>query len=186
MLDGIPPAPRGIPQVEVTFDIDANGILSVSAKDKATGREQSIKIQHSSGLSKDEVARMKTDAKSHESEDKRRRDEVDLRNHADAQVFQTERQIKELEDKLPADDKARLQAAVDRIKAALKGSDMNEIKSSSDALTQVWSAISTKLYEQQRAQPGPQPGPEPASETTDESGKKGPGNVENADYEVVG
>jgi molecular chaperone DnaK len=185
MLDGIPPAPRGIPQVEVTFDIDANGILSVSAKDKATGREQSIKIQHSSGLSKDEVERMKTDAKSHESEDKRRRDEVDLRNHADAQVFQTERQIKELEDKLPADDEARLQAAVDRIKAALKGSDMNEIKSSSDALTQVWSAISTKLYEQQRAQPGPQPGPEPTPETAGEPGKKGPDGVENADYEVV-
>ncbi len=186
MLDGIPPAPRGIPQIEVAFDIDANGILSVSAKDKATAREQSIKIQHSSGLSKDEIERMKTDAKSHEAEDKRRRDEVDLRNHADAQVFQTERQIRELEDKLPADDKAKLQAAAERIKAALKGSDINEIRSSSEALTQVWSTISTKLYEQQRAQPGPQPEPEPASETTGEQGKKDPGGVENADYEVVG
>jgi molecular chaperone DnaK len=189
VLDGIPPAPRGLPQIEVTFDIDANGILSVSAKDKATGREQSIKIQHSSGLSKDEIERMKTDAKSHESEDKRRREEVDLRNHADAQVFQTERQMKELEGKLSPDDKAKLQAAVDRIKAALKGSDMNEIRSSTEALVQVWNTVSTKLYEQQRAQPGPQPGPEPgpepASETTGEGGKKGSGNVENADYEVV-
>ncbi|MBU1936159.1 molecular chaperone DnaK [bacterium] len=184
VLDGIPPAPRGLPQVEVTFDIDANGILSVSAKDKATGREQSIKIQHSSGLSKEEVERMRTDAKSHEAEDLKRREEVDTRNQADAQVFQTERQMKELEGKLDADVKAKIQAGVDRIKAALKGSDMNEIRSSSEALTQIWNNVSTKLYQQQQAQGGPQPGPEPSQEPKAEGEKKGP-DVEDADYEVV-
>jgi len=188
ILDGIPPAPRGIPQIEVAFDIDANGILSVSAKDKATGREQSIKIQHSSGLSKEEVDRMRTDAKAHAAEDQRRRDDAETRNRADTQVFQTERQMKDLEGKLSADDKAKLQAAVDRVKAALKGSDMNEIRSSGEALTQVWSGVSTQLYEQQRAQAGPQPGPEPepepAQETKTEGEKKGP-DVEDADFEVV-
>ncbi len=184
VLDGLPPAPRGLPQVEVTFDIDANGILSVSAKDKATNREQSIKIQHSSGLSKEEVERMKTDAKAHEAEDQKHREEVDTRNQADAQVFQTERQMKELEGKLDADDKAKIQAGVDRIKAALAGSDMNEIRSSSEALTQIWNDVSTKLYQQQQAQGGPQPGPEPAQEPKAEEEKKD-SDVEDADYEVV-
>ncbi len=184
VLDGLPPAPRGLPQVEVTFDIDANGILSVSAKDKATNREQSIKIQHSSGLSKEEVERMKTDAKAHEAEDQKHREEVDTRNQADAQVFQTERQMKELETKLDADDKAKIQAGVDRIKAALKGSDMNEIRSSSEALTQIWNDVSTKLYQQQQAQGAPQPGPEPAQEPKAEEEKKD-SDVEDADYEVV-
>ncbi|MBU0509379.1 molecular chaperone DnaK [bacterium] len=179
-LDGIPPAPRGIPQIEVTFDIDANGILSVHAKDKATNREQSIKITHSSGLSKEEVARMKTDAKSHESEDKKRREEVDSRNAADALAFQTERQIKELGEKLTGDNKAKLQAAVDRVKAALKGSDMNEIKSSSDALNQIWQQIAPTLYQQQ-ATPQPEPEPQPQSRDDDEKS----GKVEDADFEVV-
>ncbi|MBU1984045.1 molecular chaperone DnaK [bacterium] len=179
-LDGIPPAPRGIPQIEVTFDIDANGILSVHAKDKATNREQSIKITHSSGLSKEEVARMKTDAKSHESEDKKRREEVDSRNAADALAFQTERQIKELGEKLTGDNKAKLQAAVDRVKAALKGSDMNEIKSSSDALNQIWQQIAPTLYQQQ-ATPQPEPEPQPQSRDYDEKS----GKVEDADFEVV-
>lgn len=179
-LDGIPPAPRGIPQVEVTFDIDANGILSVSAKDKATNREQTIKITHSSGLSKEEVSRMKTDAKSHESEDKKRREEVDVRNAADALAFQTERQISELGDKIAGENKAKLQAAVDRVKAALKGSDMSEIKSASDALNQIWSQIAPTLYQQQSA---PQPEPEPQPQQRDDSEKSG--KVEDADFEVV-
>jgi len=175
-LDGIPPAPRGIPQIEVSFDIDANGILQVSAKDKATNREQSIKITHSSGLTKEEVARMKTDAKSHESDDKKKRDEAETRNAADALAFQTERQIKELADKLNADQKAKLQAAVDRVKEAVKKNELGEIKSASDALSQIWQEIAPSLYQQQPPQPEPQSAPPPES---------GESKVEDADFEVV-
>jgi molecular chaperone DnaK len=182
-LDGIPPAPRGIPQVEVSFDIDANGILSVSAKDKATGREQSIKITASSGLSKDEIDRMKTDAKSHESEDKKRRDEAEIRNGADALVFQTERQIKELGEKIPAEDKAKLQAAVDRVKSVIGQTDINEIKSATEALTQVWQDLAPKLYQQgaPQGEPQPQPGPAPESGQPSQNDSK----VEDADFEVM-
>ena len=146
-LKGIPLAPRGVPRIEVSFDIDANGILSVSAKDKATNKEQSIKITHSSGLSKEEIERMKSDAKAHADEDKQRREEVDIRNGADALVFQTERQMKELEEKLGADNKAKLEAAVGRVKEALKGSSVSEIKSATDDLTSLWSSIALSLYE---------------------------------------
>jgi molecular chaperone DnaK len=174
-LDGLPPAPRGIPQVEVTFDIDANGIMQVSAKDKATNREQSIKITHSSGLSKEEVSRMKTDAKDHESEDKKRRDEAEIRNSADALAFQTERQIKELEAKLSADDKAKLQAAVDRVKEAIKKNDLTEIKSASEALTTLWQQIAPTLYQQQAT-------PQPETQTNTSGGEP---KVEDADFEVM-
>ncbi len=179
-LDGIPPAPRGIPQVEVTFDIDANGILSVHAKDKATNREQSIKITHSSGLSKEEIDRMKTDAKSHEAEDKQRREEVDIRNAADALAFQTERQMTELDEKLTGDNKAKLQAAVDRVRGALKGSDVTEIKSASEALSQIWQQIAPSLYQQEAPQPQPEPQAQSSSSGGEESSK-----VEDADFEVV-
>ena len=175
-LDGIPPAPRGIPQIEVSFDIDANGILQVSAKDKATNREQTIKITHSSGLTKEEIERMKTDAKSHESDDKKKRDEAETRNAADALAFQTERQIKEIGDKLSADQKARLQAAVDRVKEAVKKNELAEIKSASDALSQIWQEIAPSLYQQQPPQPEPQSAPQPES---------GESKVEDADFEVV-
>ena len=151
-LDGIPPAPRGIPQIEVSFDIDANGILSVSAKDKATGKEQSIKIQASSGLSKEEIDKMKLDAKEHESEDKKKREEVDLKNQADTQVFQSEKQIKEFGDKLDAETKNKLEAATERLKNVKDGSDLNEIKSASDDLTQVWNDASSKMYADAQAQ----------------------------------
>ncbi len=176
-LDGIPPAPRGIPQIEVTFDIDANGILSVNAKDKATNKEQSIKITHSSGLSKEEIERMKTDAKAHAEEDRKRRDEVDIRNGADALVFQTERQMKELEAKLVGDNKSKLEAAVNRVKEALKGSSVSEIKSATEDLTSVWSQIAPSLY--QDAAQGQPTGSAGDGSTTSEPG------TESADYEVV-
>ena len=189
-LDGIPPAPRGIPQIEVSFDIDANGILSVSAKDKATGKEQSIKIQASSGLSKDEVDRMKQDAKTHADEDKKKREEVDLRNQADAQVFQTEKQIKEFEDKLDPEMKAKLEAAKERLKSVKDSSDLNEIRSASEALTQIWSEASTKMYGQAGQQGGTEgahqhsggQGFEGTAEPKDE--KKDDGAVD-AEFEVV-
>jgi molecular chaperone DnaK len=172
-LDGIPPAPRGVPQIEVTFDIDANGILSVSAKDKATNKEQSIKITHSSGLSKEEIEKMKSDAKSHADEDKKRREEVDIRNAADALVFQTERQVKELEAKLKPEDKTRLETAVSRVKEALKGSSISEVKGATEDLNNIWQQIAPSLY-QQAQQSAPQGEPSSSQSQT-----------ESADYEVV-
>jgi molecular chaperone DnaK len=191
-LDGIPPAPRGIPQIAVTFDIDANGILSVSAKDKATEREQHIKIQASSGLSKEEIDKMKTDAKSHADDDRRRREEVEIRNHADQQVWQTERQIEELKDKMDAESRARLQAGVDRLKEAIKGSDSQAIKRASEDLDKLWQEVSTKMYDsarQQQTSGGGQSrgeGPGEGAGGSASSGKKDKEKGEvDADYEVV-
>ncbi len=188
-LDGIPPAPRGIPQIAVSFDIDANGILSVSAKDKATGREQSIKIQASSGLTDEEVKKMRDDAKTYAEEDRKRREEVDARNRADQQVWQTEKQIEELGDKVDADSKAKLQAGVDRIKELLKGSDMQAIKNASDDLDRIWQEVSTRIYErvqQEQTQQAQQAaGAETEPPPRDEKKGKDEGEVEEADYEVV-
>jgi molecular chaperone DnaK len=145
-LDDIPPAPRGVPQIEVTFDIDANGILNVSAKDLGTGKEQKITITASSGLSKDEVEKMRRDAESHSDDDKQRREEVELRNEADNQVYRTEKMIRENGDKLPGDDKAKIEAAVSAVKDAIKGSDVAALKSAVEKLNEVWQAVSEVLY----------------------------------------
>jgi molecular chaperone DnaK len=187
-LDGIPPAPRGLPQIEVVFDIDANGILSVSAQDKATGKEQSIKIQASSGLSSEEVEKMKSDAKAHADEDTQKREEVETRNTGDALAWQTEKQIGEFGEKLDADEKAKLEAGLERLKTALRGSDVGEIKSATDDLNQLWQQASTKMYEaaqaaQQQAEAQPEAEAEPEAE--DAGGKKKEDEVENVDYEVV-
>jgi molecular chaperone DnaK len=187
-LDGIPPAPRGIPQIEVTFDIDSNGIMSVNAKDKATGKEQSIKIQHSSGLSKEEIERMKTDAKAHAAEDQKQREAADARNQADAQVFQSERQLKELGDKMDDETKNKIQAAIDRVKEALKGSDTAVIKQASEELTQRWNEASTKMYEatqQAQQQPGPDQQAPPPPKDEGKKKAKDEDEVESADYEVL-
>ena len=145
-LTDIPPAPRGTPQIEVTFDIDANGILNVSAKDLGTGKEQKITITASSGLSKDEVERMRKDADAHADEDKQRREEVETRNEADNLVYRTEKMIKENGDKLSGDDKAKVETAVAAVKDALKGSDAAAIKSSVEKLNEVWQSVSEVLY----------------------------------------
>ena len=185
-LDGIPPAPRGIPQIEVAFDIDANGILSVSAKDKATGKEQSIKIQASSGLSKEEIDKMRRDAKMHENEDKRRREEVDLRNQADTQAYQSEKQIKEFGDKLGPETKAKLEAATERLKKAKDGSDINEIRSASDDLTRIWNDASSKMYAQSQSASGAGAGQQQTTgEETGHTKQPGSEGEVNADYEVV-
>ncbi|MCC6395627.1 MAG: molecular chaperone DnaK, partial [Bacteroidetes bacterium] len=131
-LDGIPPAPRGIPQIEVTFDIDANGILHVSAKDKATSKEQSIRITSSSGLSKEEVEKMKREAQAHASDDKKRREEIDVKNQADNLTFQTDKQLKEFGDKISADVRAKVESANTRLKDAVKANNAAEIKSATD------------------------------------------------------
>ena len=183
-LDGIPPAPRGVPQIEVTFDIDANGILNVSAKDKATGKEQSIRIEASSGLTKEEIEKMVSDAKSHAAEDKKQREEVDLKNTADQLVYQTEKNIKDYGDKLDADTKGKLEAAVGRVKEALKGSSMDEIRSATDALNQVWQEAASQMYAQTG---GPEAEGQAAggdAQAEPESAEPGK-NVEDADFEVV-
>ena len=181
ILDGIPPAPRGIPQIEVAFDIDANGILNVSAKDKATGKEQKIRIEASTGLSKEEIEKMVNDAKSHAAEDKKKRESVDVRNQGDQLVYQTEKNITEMEEKLSADDKSKLEAAVGRVKEALKGENVDEIKSSSEALSQVWSEMAIKMYQANEA---PADGAE-AQATAEQPEDAKDETVEEADFEVV-
>lgn len=191
-LDGIPPAPRGVPQIEVTFDIDANGILHVSAKDKATNKEQSIRITSSSGLTKEEIEKMKADAQAHLAEDKKRKEEIELRNQADGLVFQTRKQIKELGDKIPADAKAKIENAANTLDEALKSNNMSEIKAKMDALNNAWSEASTKMYEAVKGQQAPgggyQQGPFTGGQANaDQQQQSGEGGkkVENADFEVV-
>ncbi|MCB2202122.1 molecular chaperone DnaK [bacterium] len=158
VLDGLPPAPRGIPQIEVTFDIDANGILNVAAKDQATGKTQNVRIEASSGLSEAEISRMVDDAKAHESEDKEKKRAVETRNQADALVFQSEKQLKEFGDKLDADSKSKIESATERLKQSLNGSDIGEIQSATEALNQLWQTASQSMYQsaQQSQSAGPQ------------------------------
>lgn len=154
ILDGIPPAPRGMPQVEVTFDMDANGILNVSAKDKGTGKEQNIRIEASTGLSKEEIERMKTEAKAHAEEDKKAREEADKINTADSLIFQTEKQLKDYGDKLPADKKETIESALEQLKEAHKSQDMSAIDSAMESLNAAWQAASQDLYQAQQQDGG--------------------------------
>ena len=153
-LEGIAPARRGVPQIEVTFDIDANGILNVSAKDKATGKEQAIRIEASSGLSKEEIDRMKAEAQANAEADKKEREAIDKKNQADSMIFQTENQLKELGDKLPADKKATIEAALQKLKDAHKSGDISAIDSAISELNNAWQAASAEMYQQAGAQPG--------------------------------
>jgi len=174
-LDDIPPAPRGVPQIEVTFDIDANGILHVGAKDLGTGREQKITITASSGLSQDEIERMRKDADLHAEEDKQRREDVETRNEADNAIYRSEKLLKESGDKLGG-DKARVESAVNAVKEALKGSDAAAIKSASEKLNEAWQAASAELYKsaQAQGQPGPAKDEPPGGDDPKSSGKGQP------------
>ncbi|MBR6296871.1 MAG: molecular chaperone DnaK [Treponema sp.] len=158
-LVGIPPAPRGVPQIEVTFDIDANGIVKVSAKDMGTGKEQKIQIQNSSGLSEDEINRMVKDAEANAESDKKKREEVDARNEADSLVYQTEKAVKDYGDKVSADDKSKIEAAINDLKEALKGSDIAAIKAKTEALKQASYKIAEEMYKAQNAGAGAAGGP---------------------------
>jgi len=182
-LDGIPPAPRGIPQIEVTFDIDANGILNVNAKDKATSKEQSIRIEASSGLSDAEVEKMVNDSKKYESEDKKKREEIDLRNQAEQLVYQTEKNIKEYDDKLDDADKKTLTDAVEKLKAANGGSNIDDIKTETENLNKVWSGLATKMYD--TAKTAEEPQSDSSEPKKSEKGKKNKDEIEDADFEVV-
>jgi molecular chaperone DnaK len=196
-LTDIPPAPRGVPQIEVTFDIDANGILHVSAKDLGTGKEQKITITASSGLSKDEIEKMKKDADVHAEEDKKRREEIETRNQADNAVYRSEKMIKETGDKLQGDAKSKIESATNELKEALKGSDAAAIKAASDKLNEAWNAVSEQLYKNAAggqqggpgadAGPGEGPGPGAGSRTSTESSGAAGGKDEGPiiDAEVV-
>ena len=187
-LDGIPPAPRGVPQIEVTFDIDANGILHVAAKDKATSKEQSIRITSSSGLAKDEIEKMKNSAKEHAAEDKKKKESVEVRNQADSLVFQTKKQIEELKDKVSADAKTKLEAEIKKVEDALATNNSDQIKSATDALSKVWNEIASQLYSQTGAEQQQQQQQQQGASGTGESGSKDKGddkNVQDASYEVV-
>ena len=153
ILDGIPPAPRGTPQIEVSFDMDANGILNVHAKDKGTGKEQKIRIEASTGLSKEEIERMKQEAQVNAEEDKKLREKVEKLNSADATIFSTEKQLSEYGDKIPADKKARIESALKELKEAHKAEDLGKIDSASQELTAAWTAASQDIYQ---ANGGPQ------------------------------
>ena len=182
-LDGIPPAPRGVPQIEVTFDIDANGILSVNAKDKASGKEQNIRITGSSGLDKDEVEKMKRDAQDHAAEDKKRKEEIELNNQADNLVYSTEKQLNEFDEKLDADTKDRITKAKDRLQDAIKNNP-SDIRAAMDALNQLWSEASSKMYEQAGAAEGAE-GPAGGDGAAAGDGQAAEDNVEDADFTVV-
>ena len=181
-LTGIPPAPRGMPQVEVTFDIDANGILHVSAKDKATGKEQKIRIEASSGLSDKEIDRMVKDSEAHAAEDKKRREEIETRNRLDAMVYDVEKNAKEWSDRLEPSMKQRLEGAVEDAKKALRSGDQAEIRTAAEALQAAYSEAGRSLYQQAQASTGP--GPEPAAGAAGPAEKKAEDVVE-ADYEIV-
>ena len=183
-LDGIPPAPRGIPQIEVTFDIDANGILHVNAKDKATGKEQSIRITSSSGLNKDEIEKMKNDAKEHAAEDKKKREAVDIKNQADSLVFQTKKQMEEMKDKLSSDNKSRLEAEIKKVEEAISSNNTDQMKSATESLNKTWNEIASQLYSQTGTGQGQgtQAGQEQGKNGQTEQGKD---NVQDASYEVV-
>jgi len=184
-LDNIPPAPRGVPQIEVTFDIDANGILHVTAKDKGTGKEQRITVQGGSGLNKEEVEKMKAEARAHEAEDKLAKEKVEKINQADSLIFQTEKQLKEYGDKIPADKKAPIETALNKLKDAHKAQDIPAIDTALAEMNTAWTAASEEIYKAQAAgaqQPGPDAGS--GGQQSADPGTKGD-HVEDAQFEEV-
>ena len=183
-LDGIPAAMRGVPQIEVTFDIDANGILNVSAKDKGTGKVQSIRIEASSGLSDDEIRRMKDEAAANAEADKKEKERIDKINQADSMIFQTEKQLKDLGDKLPADKRSQIEAALGKLKDAHKAQDLAAIDTAIAELNNVFQAASQDLYNAQNAQAGGAGQPSGNASTGNASNNDG-GNVTDVDFEEV-
>jgi molecular chaperone DnaK len=180
-LDGIPPAPRGTPQIEVSFDMDADGILNVKAVDKATSKEQSIRIEAQSGLSDQEIEKMVNDAKKHEAEDKAKKEEIDTKNQAEQLVFQTEKQMKDLDEKLSEDDKKDLTEALDKLKKANESSVIEDIKTEMENLNSVWSSKASSMYDASSGQEQANPAQEPSSSTDAKDDKK----IKDADFEVV-
>jgi molecular chaperone DnaK len=190
-LDGIPPAPRGTPQIEVTFDIDANGILHVSAKDLGTGKEQKISITGSSGLSKEEVEKMQRDAELHAEEDKKAKEAIEIKNNADTLAYQSEKQLKDLGDKVPEDKRKQVEDAIKAVRDAIEKNDTDAMKRTYDDLQNKFQEVSADLYKQAAASAGPTPGPDagggpgPEARPQDEGPRKDQGDVVDAEFEVV-
>ena len=188
-LVGIPPAPRGMPQIEVTFDIDANGIVNVSAKDKATGKEQTIKIQASGGLSDADIEKMVKEAEAHASEDKEKKEAVEAKNHAEGLIHQTEKTLKELGDKVNADDKKAVEDAIEPLKKALEGNDTADIKAKTETLMNASMKLGEAMYKQQQAEAAATgTGDAGASASSDEASsddKPKEEDVVDADFEEV-
>jgi molecular chaperone DnaK len=185
-LSGIPPAPRGMPQVEVTFDIDANGILHVTARDKATAKEQKIRIEASSGLSDNEIDRMVKDAEKNAADDKKRREEIETRNRLDSQTYEVEKNVKEWGDKVPANLKERIDAAIERSRKALRGDDMNEIRAAQEELSKSYSEAGQAFYQQQAAPEGGADAGAAGAPPGDAGAGAAPADdVVEADYEIV-
>lgn len=182
-LTGIPPAPRGMPQVEVTFDIDANGILHVTARDKASGKEQKIRIEASSGLSDNEIDRMVKDAEKNAAEDKKRREEIEIRNRLDSQTYEVEKNVKEWGDKVAAPLKERIDASIERARKALRGDDLNEIRAAQEELSKAYSEAGQAFYQQQAAEGAP--AAEGAAPGADTGAQAKADDVVEADYEIV-
>jgi molecular chaperone DnaK len=174
-LDGIMAAPRGVPQIEVTFDIDANGILSVSAKDKATGKQNSIRIEGGSQLTKEEIEKMKAEAEANAEADQLERERVEKLNAADSQIFQTEKQMKEFEEKLTEEDRTSLKEKLDALKKAYADKEVDKLDEAGSALNEAWTAISTRLYQESAQQQEQEP----------QGGQPEGGTVEDADFEEV-
>jgi len=182
-LDGIPPAPRGVPQIEVTFDIDSNGILNVSAKDKATGKSQSIRIEASSGLSDEEIKKMKSEAEANADSDKAEREKIDKLNAADALIFQTEKQLKEYGDKVPADKKSEIEGALEELRTAHKSQDINAIDAAMNKLNTIWQSASEAMYKDTQGQPGAAPQDDGGAEN--KGAGSGDDEVTDVDFEEV-
>ncbi|NLG49218.1 MAG: Hsp70 family protein, partial [Chloroflexi bacterium] len=178
VLDGIPPAPRGVPQIEVTFDIDADGILHVSAKDRATGREQKITITASSGLTKEEIDRMVRESQEHEQEDKRRKEEIEQRNQADTLAYTAEKMLRDAGDKVPADVRSDIESKIQAVRDALQSGNVDQIRQRSNELSQAVQQAGASMYQQQ---PGGGPTPPPGGE---EGGHEGEETVEGEFREV--
>ena len=183
-LDGIAPARRGVPQIEVTFDIDANGIVNVSAKDLGTGKEQHITITSSTNMSKEDIDKAVKEAEQFAAEDAKRKEEVDVRNQADQVIYQTEKALEDAKDKISADDKASVEAALNKLKEAMKGTDVEAIKAATEEASKAFYPIAEKMYQQTGAQGGAQPGPDMGSAQAGGATNTDP-NVVDADYEVV-
>jgi molecular chaperone DnaK len=170
-LEGIPPAPRGIPQVEVTFDIDSNGILNVSAKDKATGKEQNVTITASTNLNQSEIDKMVKDAREHESDDRQRRELIEARNNADSIAYQTEKTLRDLGEKISSDEKAKIEALITNLRETINTDDTSAIRKQTDELQNAFHAISQQMYAQQQASPGSN-GHEPHEHQEPEEGEE--------------
>ena len=184
-LDGIPPAPRGVPQIEVTFDIDANGMLHVSARDKGTGKEQKIRIEAGSGLSKEEVENMKAEAKANEASDKLARERVEKLNQADSLIFQTEKQFKEFGDKIPADKKGAIETALEKLKEAHKNQDLAAVDTAMAEMNTAWTAASEDIYKAQAAAGNPGADAAGAGPAGADNAQNGSETVTDAEFEEV-